>query len=422
VKPVPRLAALALAALPWAVVRPCLAQEPAPAPSPAKTSPLGREDVARLLGRAEGNVIRHGLSLDAKHLQLAVADYRAAADGLPSDASPSETFTAWFGLAFTLARTAFPADREAAEARSKEVFDALQRAAKVDSAFPGLWVVDGMMRELRGEGADAVERITKGLAGLEGYEGLQPWQHYQFRLFGLLHRGRAFLDAPGSSEHLAAKDFEGALALAEEALKDPSVPVPSRLRTVVLTHVAAAYQRLDYYDKAEKVLGELIRIDPATGVHRYNMALVKAEQMKYAEALALHRQAADLDRADPRPHLKTAYILLTFPEPGKAPDVAAAERAGEVYLQRIGGEPDAEYCALKGEAAFHRGDSKEAESWFRKALDLDRLCRTALHRLVHLLGRRDDAAGALRKEIETLRARLEEKRKGAEAGKERTFT
>jgi tetratricopeptide (TPR) repeat protein len=362
--------------------------------------------------------------MDVQHLQLAVADYRAAAADIPADATPGETFSAWFGLAFCLARAELPADPAAAEARSTEVFDALKRAARAegtDSSFPGLWVVDGMMQRHRGELGVAIERITRGLAGLEEWKGLQPWQLYQFRLFGLLARGRAYLDAPGSSEHLAAKDFEEALSLAEAALKDPEAPSPSRLRIVVLTHVVAAYQALDYFDKAEERLLELIRIDPGSGLHRYNLALVKAQQMKYAEALALHRKASELDRLDPRPYLKTAYILLTFPDPGKEPDVAGAERAGEVYLQLLGGVPDAEYCALKGEACFLRGEAKDAEAWFRRSLNLDGRCRTALSRLVHLLGRRDDPAGNIRKEIETFRKRLEEKRTGPDARADRTF-
>jgi tetratricopeptide (TPR) repeat protein len=179
---------------------------------------------------------------------------------------------------------------------------------------------------------------------------------------------------------------------------------------VVLTHLAAAYQTNDLFEQAETILADLIRTDPGTATHLYNMALVKATQQKFAESLACYRKAADLDRADPRPHVKIAFILLRYPEPGKDPDAAEAVREGEIYLRLKGGEPDAEYCCLRGDAFFLRNDLKEAEAWFRRTLAIDPRCRTALQRMLNILGQKEDPTDAVQKEIDAIRKRLQDTR------------
>jgi tetratricopeptide (TPR) repeat protein len=395
---------------------------PVPAPAPAqdaagkpKAPPLTVEALDIHLLRAQRNLILNGLSLDSGYLRRAAKDYRSAVDGLPEAVDPERRFTALMGLAFCLARMEPPADAAGKAARARETFDLLGRAANLETVppgfyanHPGLWIVDGLMQEQVGEFKAAEAQITRGLAELDGAPGIPPWLDYQFRLFGLLARGRAFLKG---SEHLARSDFKEALALAEKALMDPLAPRENALRSVVLTHLAAAHQALESFEDAERVLAELVRRDPANPAHPYNMALVKAIQQKYVESLAWYRRAADLDRSDPRPHLKIAFILLRYIEPI---DTAEAVREGEIHLRLVGGKPDAEYCALRGEAAFLGKDMKEAEAWFRKALALDGACRTALQRLMNILGQKDDPTGAIQKEIDDLRRKLEDstKKKG----------
>ncbi len=381
--------------------------DPPPAvPGPGKSAPISKETLNLLLRRAEQNVIRHGLSLDPKFLQYALDDYRSATTSLPADADPGQLFDAWFGIAFVLARAELPADSPAAEPRAKEAFEALDRASKVRPAFAGLWVVEGMLREQRGDLQPAMDHITRGLVDLEGYKGLQPWQVYQFQFFGLLARGRAFLNSDRNNEVLAMKDFEKVAALAEEALKDHMAPRPNYLRRTALTALASAYQRLDYDDKAIKIIEELMKEDPANYIHPYNMALMMVFRMRYPEAVSYYRRAAELNRFIPTPHLKIAYILLEFPEHDREPDLAEAEREGEIYLRLVGGSSDAEYCSLRGEAAFLRKDMKEAERWFRQALRFDDGCRTAISRMLHILGMREDRE-KVRMEIEDLKKRME---------------
>jgi len=380
-----------------------------------KAPPLTVEALDIHLLRAQRNLILNGLSLDSGYLRRAAKDYRAAVEGLPETVDPDRKFTALMGLAFCQARMELPADAAGRSARAQETFDLLGRAASLETVppgfyanHPGLWIVDGLMQEQVGQFKAAESQITRGLAELEAVPGIPPWLDYQFRLFGLLARGRAFLKG---SEHLARTDFKEALALAEKALLDPLAPRENALRSVVLTHLAAAHQALESFEDAEKVLTELVRRDPANPAHPFNMGLVKAIQQKYVESLAWYRKSADLDRSDPRPHLKIAFILLRYIEP---PDTAEAIREAEIYLRLVGAKPDAEYLACRGEAAFQGNDMKEAEAWFRKALALDGACRTALQRLMNILGQKDDPTGAIRTEIDALRRKLEDstKKKG----------
>ncbi len=416
----------------------CVAQDPAPAPprpptpAPAtaqglpaqdgagrdgkgKPAPLSIEALDTLLLRAEQNLVRHGLSLDPRQVQLAATDYKAALEGMPEGIDGDRRFTALFGLAFALARMDPPADAAGRDARVRDALESLDRASRIESqppgsfaGNPGLWIVDGIVREGIGEYAAAERQITLGFAKLEEYRGLRPWQTYQLRIFGLLARGRAFLQAPLNREDLALKDFKAAEALATEALQDPLAPRDRRLRTSILTHKAAAYQSFEYFEEAEKVLAELVATDPDNAVHPYNMGLVQAIQQKYPEALSWYRKSADLNRKDPRPRLKIAFILLRYPDPGKEPDTEAAVREGEIYLSRIGGEPDPEYCALRGEAAFLRREMKESEAWFRRALALNPSCRTALQRLINILGQKEDPTDAAQEEIRDLRKKLQD--------------
>ncbi len=320
-------------------------------------------------------------------------------------------FNTWFSLAFVLARTELPLDRGAADAQVKEAADALARAARLDPNAFCLWVVDGILREQTGDFEKAVESITKGLAGAEDVKGLQPWQVYQLELFGRLSRGRAFLNLNNNSDHLAKADLEKAAALTEGALKDPLSPTPNYLRRTVLTALASSYQRLEYDDNAERILKELIKEDPANYVHAYNMALMLVGRQRFPEAIEYYEKTAKLNSYFPTPHLKIAYILMTYPQPGKEPDVAEAERRGEIYLRLIGGTGDAEYFSLRGEGAYLRKDMDAAERWFRRALGLDDGCRTALENLLKIIGRKEDRA-RYRGEIEDLEKRMNENSSG----------
>ncbi|MCK6480326.1 MAG: tetratricopeptide repeat protein, partial [Planctomycetes bacterium] len=378
--------------------------------------PLSVQEIDNLLLRAEQNLILHGLSLDDRFLDRARADYRVAAERMPEEAGDDRRATASFHLAFCLARGEFPEAPRDRQARAGEVLLLLDRVAHRDGSFPGLWIVDGLVREQMADLKRAVENLTKGLEGLEKVEGLAPWQAYQLRLFGLLARSRALMDPTVGREHLALKDVDAALALGTEAMQDPRTPRDNRLRRIVLTHRAAALQRLDHLDDAERILRTLIREDPGVFVHPYNLALVLAQQFRFPEALELYRKAAELSPGDPRPHLKIAFILLKFPAQGAQPDPDAAEREAAKVLSLTGEETD-EYLALRGEASLARGDLKEAERWFRRALAKNPECRASLNGLVRILGQEDERSPERQDEFEEFRRRLTELTRSRNQGK-----
>ncbi len=386
-----------------------------PGPPGPANQPLPAEEVDRRIRRAEQNLVLHGLSLDPKYVVRAISDAREAAAGLPADAGAKRTFSAWFTLAFALVRVD-PADRSTAESLSKEALAALEAAAKADPNQPALWIVDGIARELVEENAVAVEHITTGLGPFgDPKAGPLPWPERDLRLLGLLARGRARLAL--QQEFPAEKDFEGAVALAEEALRDPAAPRENGLRRVVLNNLAHVQQSLQYFEKAEKTLERLVREDPANFLHPYNLALVKAQQHRYPEAVACHRRATELNPRSPLPHLKVAFILLNYYEGKAGPDVKTAAEEGEIYRGLVG-EEDAEYCAIRGEIATVRGDPEEAERWFRRSLEKNPYCQRSLSRLVQILGSRGDLTESRRIEVERLRKRLEDSVQNRRDGKE----
>jgi tetratricopeptide (TPR) repeat protein len=402
------LTASALAAL-LALAAPSAAQDaPPPAPAPpaeAAPPPLPLPEVDRLLLRGQRNLALHGLSLAPDHLHRAIEDFRRAWRGLPADADANRRFDASFSLAFALCRGEFAP--ETGEARAQEVAAALTAASAVNDRFPGLSVVDGIVKEAAGDVAGAADAITKGLDALDAWQGLEPWQSYQLRFFGHMARGRAFLDARMNRAQLAEKDFERALALGEQALLDPLAPADSRLRRVVLTHLAAAKQALDYYSEAERILEFLVKDDPANGQHSLNLGFVLASQFRFPEAVEAYRRASARDPGDPRPRIKIAYILLRHPAPGAEPDIDEAASQAEMYRGLVGAE-DAEYACMRGELARLRGEKEKAADWFRRALRHEPQCQTALLRLVQHLGLKDVRTADEEKELLDLKRRLDE--------------
>ena len=395
-----------------ALAVPAAAQDP-PAPPPAAPAapaeppapPIPLAEVDRLLVRGQRNLALHGLSLWPEHLHRAVEDFRRAFRGLPEDAGPDRRFDAAFSLAFALAQGEF--EPETGEARAREVAGALSAAAAVNDRFPGLFVVDGLVKEAAKDVAGAADSITQGLDLLEDWKGLQPWQSHQLRFFGLLARGRAFLDGRMNRAQLAEKDFEKALALAEESLRDPMAPADSRLRRVVLTHLAAAKQSLNYYSEAERILEFLVKDDPANGQHPLNLGFVLASQFRFPDAVAAYRRASERSPGDPRPRIKIAYILLKHPSQGAEPDLDEAARQAEIYRGLVGAE-DGEYACMRGELALLRNDREKAAEWFRRALRHSPSCQTALIRLVEHLGRKDGRTAEEEKELGDLKKRLDD--------------
>jgi len=351
-------------------------------------------------------MVLHGLSWDPRYLDRALGDYRTAQSRMPADAGPPRRATAAFFLAFALSLKDFPTEMQARKDRAGEILGLLDACAQQDASFCGLWIVDGLVREQMSDWNPAIDSLTKGLNGLEETTGLAPWEVYQFRLFGLLARSRALMDPATAQEHLAIKDVETAAALAEEALKDPLAPAQgNRLRPVVLTHRAAALEKLARLKEAQEILEVLIREDPGSFMNWFNLAIVFHRQHLYPQALRYYRTAADRAPADPRPPLRIAYILLTFPPPGGEPDIEGAEREAAKVLSLLGEEKD-EYCALRGQAAFLRKDLKEAERWFRKSLARNPECRTSLNGMVLLLGQEEERTEKRQLELEDLRGRL----------------
>jgi tetratricopeptide (TPR) repeat protein len=388
-------------------------------PAPAAASDPAR--IRLLLHRADANLRLHGLTCAGKFQRRAVADLREAVAALPAGAAGVEAFDACFSLAFALVRGEAPADPEEARAGLLQVYRLLDRAAKLDGSSPGLWIVDGMAREAEGKTEPAVANITRGLNLLDERErtaGFDPGKARQLRFFGLLARGRAQLEERMNAEHLAEKDFAAAVALGDEALREPDAPREDNfVRRVALTHHAAGLQRLDRFPEAEALLATLVKEDPGNPAHYYNLALVNAQQQRFPASLEFYRKAASLGPSDPRPHVKIAYILVHYPEPGREPDLDGARRAADRYLGLRRGDPDAEYCTLRGEVAWRREDLAESERWFRRAVAADPGCRAALSRLAHILGRRDDGSEISRKAIEEIRRLLLEAEKGRRHGR-----
>ena len=324
---------------------------------------------------------------------------------MPEGAGAPRRAASSYFLAFALARQDFPEEAKPRQERAAEVLRLLDACAGLDGTFPGLWIVDGLVREQMADWKPAIENITKGIEGLDGVVGLDPWQAHQLRFFGLLARARALMDPATGREDLALKDVDAVEALAAAALRDPRAPRDNRLRRVVATHRAAALQRLDRLAEAEKLLKDLIREDPGSFVHSYNLALVLAQQFRFPEALEHYRKSAELSPADPRPHLKIAFILLKYPAPGGSPDPAGAEKEASKVLSLTGKETD-EYCALRGEAAFAREDRREAERWYRRSLKLNPECRTSLNGLVMILGQEEERSTERQEELDEFRRRL----------------
>ncbi len=384
------------------------------------------------LARAERNLALHGVTMSPRYLGNAVSDYSDIAEalrgpdrppGLASDAAWEDArFTASFSLAFCLAREEPPTGPDRGPYLDR-LEAALQDAATLSPEFFGLWIVDGMAQERLGNAAKAVASLDTGLRLLDGATGLQPWQMFQLRLFGLLARGRAHLDARSGREDLAVADFRAAAALAAEAVRGPEVPREgSRLEVYVLTHLAAAQMEMNQYVDAEATLDRLLREDPGDPRHAYHRAVVAHRQEKYDEALEYYRHASRMDPRDPRPHLKIAYILL---HPGRdTPDPAAALAHAEIY-NNLGrgslpadrrGPPTDEYSVCRGEAARLLGNPVEAERWLRAALELNPHCRRALQGLIRVLRDGGGRSGAGEAEIQDLARRLAEENRQRNRG------
>lgn len=394
------------------------AAPPASADSPAPARvPLDPRRLATLLSRAETNLRLHGLTLDPRYLRNAAEDYLAvhsgmagekALEGMSPEAWNDARFTAAFALAFCLAREDLPTAPEERNAVVSLMQDCLSVAATLSPEASALWIVDGMAREKGGDHEGAVRNLDRGLDALDDENGLAPWQRFQLRLFGLLARGRAHIDGGGSRAHLALDDFTAAGALAARALQSPEMPRGgSRLNIFVLTHRAAALQRLDQYAEAEATLDTLMKDDPGNALHPYNRGLVAAWQQKFGEALDYYRRAAALDKNSPAPHIKTAYILLAYHPGAPRPEIAAALEEAAIYRNLVGGETD-EYLACRGEAALLAGDGEAAERWFEKALALNPRCSKALQRMVRILGSEADRSPEREKLLQEFNRRLTE--------------
>jgi tetratricopeptide (TPR) repeat protein len=416
-------AALLVAAIPPASARP---QQPA-APPPAKDAaaaprpPLAPEEAARLVRRAEANLRLHGLSLEARYLARALFDLRAVAARLPAAADEDLRFRAWFDLGFALARTDLERVPGGTADPIAEAGAALAEAEKIHPSFPGIPIAVGMIRKQRGEAVEAMDLLTTGLDALESWQGLADDEVREMRLLALLSRAQATLVTGQAKEHLALRDVQAAAALADVALQDPRTPPGNGLRRVVLTHLAAVYQRLDQFENAAKVLLWMMEDDPGNATHSYHLALIQANLQRFPDAMDSYRRAARLDPADPRPHLKIAYILLQFGNREGKIDLEEAARAGEVYHSLRRGAMDGEYCALRAQIAELRRDPKSAEQWARRALEQDPLCRTALNILIKALGSGDPDATDVRQQIDSLRRRLQESLQRNAGGSDRTF-
>ncbi|MFD7652600.1 tetratricopeptide repeat protein [Actinosynnema sp. NPDC059797] len=108
----------------------------------------------------------------------------------------------------------------------------------------------------------------------------------------LLRRGRGFLaagDPSGAARYLAEA--------AEQAPRD---------RTV-LTELALAHFRSAALGKAERVLTELVELDPADGYARLLLGRTLSRQSRHAEALPQLRLAAALTR-DPEVEQEVARV------------------------------------------------------------------------------------------------------------------
>jgi len=124
--------------------------------------------------------------------------------------------------------------------------------------------------------------------------------------------------------------------------------------------VGQARGRQDDLDGAEAAIRRALELVPNFVEAKIALARVLADKGETERALALYREAADLDPRDVRPLVEAARLALAQDR-----DVTAAG-----YVTRAAGlaEDHALVLEAMGDLARHRGQPDEARDFYRRAL------------------------------------------------------
>jgi len=186
----------------------------------------------------------------------------------------------------------------------------LRKADELDVTFPPMPYLWGIIGLKSGRYDDAVGGFKEALK--RGFRPLDTRGNLAHALFLL-------------GEQLAGPDKnepEPAIAVFEEARKrfealknDARVLIDVRgvyrdLWMRAQSNLAALHQDAGNYPAAQKLLDELIRIEPRNPRHHYNLGLLHGEGRRWELALAKYRDALEIARGAEfvDPHLKIGYI------------------------------------------------------------------------------------------------------------------
>lgn len=232
--------------------------------------------------RAVATWKRYVWSLQRPLLAQVVADLEAE---LKKTGEPAE-----FTPALLLAHGYLMIERPAPAAES------LLRAREIAPGHPGVLLVEALMTEAksRRESVQMLDRYIERLA--EGPEDRAFGAELEF--LGYTHRGDQQLTRGNWDE--AAQDLQRALEICRAADHEPPGPLVQRL--------ARAHQALAEFGRAEELIREMMRRDPADPMNYLNLGVLYYEQDRFDDARRWYEAALARKPTLPEPHLRLAYL------------------------------------------------------------------------------------------------------------------
>jgi choline-sulfatase len=245
-------------------------------------------------------------------------------------------------------------------------------------------VRDGLVRLRRKDYAGSIERFRELKA-----RGIESFEVHYYLARGLVGLGRcrdalpefdAALDRlPGFSAaylamadcRIALGDPKGAVAVLQKG--HGVAPTDARL----FEAEARAWRALGKRREATRALEEVARLAPKDALVRVQLGEARRDDGDLVGAVALLQEAVALDPG-PASYWNSLGMVL-----GAKGDLAEAERAFREALRR-GGPDQQQYAYNLGLACLRQGRRDEAQTLFRKSLDLDPRFAPARARLAEL--------------------------------------
>ncbi len=142
---------------------------------------------------------------------------------------------------------------------------------------------------------------------------------------------------------------------------------PQNLDALIL--LAACYEKQKNYYKAMLVYEDIVKLEPKSLEHLYYLTSLQIIIRNYDKALKTFKSMLDNGLDDPDFCLRIGYLFLQN---------RAYEQAEQVYLSVFEKHPEVEeiYLALAATNKV-KGDTTQAISWYKKALDYDNNFRDA---------------------------------------------